>query len=92
MCARLGYELPASATPSTIVVIQDGRALERSDAVLAIAQRVRFPWSVLGVFRVLPRGLRDALYRFVARNRYRWFGRTDACMVPTPELRQRFLD
>jgi len=91
-CARVGYELPASATPSTIVVIQDGRALERSDAVLAIAQRVRFPWSVLGVFRVLPRGLRDALYRFVARNRYRWFGRTDACMVPTPELRERFLD
>lgn len=87
MCARLGYELPASATPSTIVVIQDGRALERSDAVLAIARRMRFPWSVLGVFRVLPRGLRDVLYRFMARNRYRWFGRADACMVPTPELR-----
>jgi predicted DCC family thiol-disulfide oxidoreductase YuxK len=91
-CARVGYELPASATPSTIVVIQDGRALERSDAVLAIARRMRVPWPVLGVFRLLPRGLRDVLYRFVARNRYRWFGRADACMVPTPELRQRFLD
>jgi predicted DCC family thiol-disulfide oxidoreductase YuxK len=91
-CARVGYDLPASATPSTIVVIEGGRALERSDAVLAIARRMRFPWPVLGVFRVLPRGLRDVLYGFVARHRYRWFGRTEACMAPTSELRGRFLD
>jgi predicted DCC family thiol-disulfide oxidoreductase YuxK len=91
-CKAAGYELPAYATPSTIVVIEHGRALERSDAVLAIARRMRFPWPVLGVFRVLPRGLRDVLYRFVARNRYRWFGRADACMAPTAELRKRVLD
>jgi predicted DCC family thiol-disulfide oxidoreductase YuxK len=91
-CAKVGYDLPASATPSTIVVIEGGRALERSDAVLAIARRMRFPWPVLGVFGVLPRGLRDVLYRFVARHRYRWFGRSDACMAPTSELRGRFLD
>ena len=88
----MGYELIATSTPSTIVVIQNGRALERSDAALAIARCLPFPWPVFGVFGVLPRGFRDALYRFVARNRYRWFGRTDACMVPTPELRARFLD
>ena len=91
-CKAAGYELPASATPSTIVVIEHGRALERSDAALAIARRMPFPWPVFGVFRVLPRGLRDALYRFVARNRYRWFGRAEACMMPTAELRERFLD
>ena len=91
-CAKVGYDLPASATPSTIVVIEGGRALERSDAVLAIARRMRFPWPVLGVFGVLPRGLRDVLYGFVARHRYRWFGRSDACMAPTSELRGRFLD
>jgi predicted DCC family thiol-disulfide oxidoreductase YuxK len=91
-CAKVGYDLPASATPSTIVVIEGGRVLERSDAVLAIARRMRFPWPVLGVFRALPRGLRDVLYGFVARNRYRWFGRSDACMAPTSELRGRFLD
>jgi predicted DCC family thiol-disulfide oxidoreductase YuxK len=82
----------ASATPSTIVVIEGGRALERSDAVLAIARRMRFPWPVLGVFGVLPRGLRDVLYGFVARNRYRWFGRAEACMAPRAELQERFLD
>ena len=91
-CEKVGYDLPASATPSTIVVIEGGRALERSDAVLAIARRMRFPWPVLGVFGVLPRGLRDVLYGFVARHRYRWFGRSDACMAPTSELRGRFLD
>jgi predicted DCC family thiol-disulfide oxidoreductase YuxK len=44
------------------------------------------------VFRILPRGLRDWLYRLVARNRYRWFGKSDTCMLPTPELRARFLE
>ena len=91
-CAKVGYELPAFDTPSTIVVIEGGRALERSDAALAIARRMSFPWPMFGVFRVLPRGLRDALYRFVARNRYRWFGRAEACMVPRAELQERFLD
>jgi predicted DCC family thiol-disulfide oxidoreductase YuxK len=47
---------------------------------------------MVGVFRILPRGLRDAMYRIVARNRYRWFGRSETCMVPTPELRARFID
>jgi predicted DCC family thiol-disulfide oxidoreductase YuxK len=91
-CARVGYELLASTTPSTIVVIEQGRALERSDAALAIARRLPFPWPMFGVFGMLPRGFRDALYRFVARNRYRWFGRGEACMMPTPELQARFLD
>jgi predicted DCC family thiol-disulfide oxidoreductase YuxK len=91
-CAKVGYERPAFDTPSTIVVIEGGRALERSDAALAIARRMSFPWPMFGVFRVLPRGLRDALYRFVARNRYRWFGRAEACMVPRAELQERFLD
>ena len=76
----------------TIIVIADGRALERSDAALAIASRLPFPWPMFGVLRILPRPLRDRLYRLVARNRYRWFGKSDTCMMPTPELRARFLE
>jgi predicted DCC family thiol-disulfide oxidoreductase YuxK len=91
-CAAAGHALPATPDPDTIVVIADGRVLERSDAVLAIAARLRAPWPMVGVFRILPRGLRDAMYRIVARNRYRWFGRSETCMVPTPELRARFID
>ena len=91
-CAEVGATPPAAVDPDTIIVIADGRALERSDAALAIASRLPFPWPMFGVFRILPRALRDWLYRFVAKNRYRWFGESDTCMMPTPELRARFLE
>jgi predicted DCC family thiol-disulfide oxidoreductase YuxK len=91
-CAEVGATPPAAVDPDTIIVIADGRALERSDAALAIAARLPFPWPIFGVFRLLPRALRDWLYRFVAKNRYRWFGKSDTCMMPTPELRARFID
>ena len=74
------------------MAIDRGRALQRSDAALAIARRMQFPWPLLGAFRALPPGPRDAMYRCVARNRHRWFGRSEACMVPAPEIRARFLD
>ena len=92
ICAEVGATPPAAVDPDTIIVIADGRALERSDAALAIASRLPFPWPMFGVFRILPRVLRDWLYRFVAKNRYRWFGKSDTCMMPTPELRARFLE
>ena len=91
-CAEVGATPPAAVDPDTIIVIADGRALERSDAALAIASRLPFPWPMFGVFRILPRALRDWLYRLVARNRYRWFGKSETCMMPTPELRARFLE
>jgi predicted DCC family thiol-disulfide oxidoreductase YuxK len=77
---------------ATVVVVADGRALTRSDAALRIARGLGGAWPVLGVLRVVPRPLRDAVYGVVARNRYRWFGRRESCMLPTPELRSRFLD
>jgi predicted DCC family thiol-disulfide oxidoreductase YuxK len=92
VCAEAGIAAPDAREPDSIIVVADGRALERSDAVLAIAARLPFPWPLLGAFRVLPQGLRDLAYRFVARRRYRWFGRRESCMVPTPALRDRFID
>ena len=92
ICTERGIPMPSAAEPDSIIVLADGRAIERSDAALAITARLRFPWPMLGVFRMIPRAVRDWLYRLVARNRYRWFGKADACMVPTPELRARFID
>jgi len=92
VCAEVGATPPAAVDPDTIIVIVNGRAVERSDAALAIASRLPFPWPMFGVLRILPRGLRDWLYRLVAKNRYRWFGKSDTCMMPTPELRGRFID
>lgn len=76
----------------TIVVLEGGRARLRSDAALLLARRLPWPWPLLAAFVVCPRPLRDALYAFVARNRYRWFGRRDSCMLPSAETAARFLD
>lgn len=76
----------------TILVLAEGKALTHSDAALAIAGRLGGAWRLTAVFRIIPKPWRDAVYRWIARNRYRWFGRHEQCLVPTPELRRRFLD
>jgi predicted DCC family thiol-disulfide oxidoreductase YuxK len=81
----------ADPLPDSIVLVQDGRLYLRSDAPLRIARGLKFPWPLLAVFLVVPRFVRDRVYDFIAARRYRWFGRRDVCMVPTPDLRQRFL-
>ncbi|MBK8229467.1 MAG: DUF393 domain-containing protein [Candidatus Eisenbacteria bacterium] len=82
----------ASGSPESIVLIQNGTCFDRSEAILRIASRLGFPWRLLGLFRLIPRPLRDRAYDQVARGRYRWFGRRDSCLIPTPDLRARFLD
>lgn len=82
--------LPAGSL-GTVVLVENGVYYTESAAVLRIARRLRCPWPAAYVFILMPKPLRDALYRLVARNRYRWFGREEQCLVPTPELRRRFL-
>jgi predicted DCC family thiol-disulfide oxidoreductase YuxK len=82
----------AKGLPDSVVLVDEEGVHLRSEAALRIAGRLRQPWPLLAVFRILPRALRDAAYDFVARRRYRWFGKRDACLVPTPALRARFLD
>jgi len=78
--------------PDTMILIEDGRAYFRSDAPLRIARRLAFPWPLLFALAIVPRAVRDRVYDFIAAHRYRWFGRRDVCMIPTPALRSRFLD
>lgn len=75
----------------SVVLVEGGRAYSRSDAALRIAGGLPGAWKAAGALRAVPRPLRDLVYGWVARNRYRWFGKQDACMIPTPELRARFL-
>ena len=77
---------------STLVLIEDNRTYVRSTAALRIARHLSGPWSLLSAALLLPRPLRDAVYRWVAQNRYHWFGRRDQCRVPTPGLQDRFLN
>jgi len=80
------------AMPDSIVLVDDGRLYVRSTAALRIARRLRFPWPLLWVFMAVPRPLRDWVYDVIARHRYGWFGKRDTCMVPTKEIRDRFLE
>ena len=75
----------------SVILVEGGRWYKESDAALRIARGLGGLWKAFGVFRQVPRPLRDAAYRLIARNRYRWFGKTETCWVPTPELRGRFL-
>lgn len=75
----------------SITVVEDGRVLVRSTAVLRMFSLLGFPFSLTAVFRLIPVGLRDVVYDFIARNRIRWFGRMRACRLPAPVERHRFL-
>ena len=81
----------STPVPDSIVLIEDGRAYFRSDAALRIVRHLTFPWPLLYAFAIVPRFIRDGVYDVVAARRYQWFGRRDVCMIPTPELRRRFL-
>lgn len=81
-----------TATVDSLVFVEGGRCHVRSEAALGVARHLDAPWRWLTASRVLPRPLRDRAYDWVARNRYRWFGTRDACRVPTPDVRRRFLD
>ena len=87
---------PATKNADSIVLVDIRGSKEavflRSDAAIAIAGRLGAPWSALSVTRVLPRALRDAVYDMIARHRYGLFGKYDACPLPDPGVRDRFLD
>ena len=76
---------PGRAPPeASIVVLDAGKRYEQSDAVLHVAVNLRWPWPLAFALILVPRDARDAAYRWVARNRYRWFGRRDVCELPPP--------
>ena len=75
----------------TVVLFEDGQCYTRSTAALRIARKLSGAWPLLFLFLAVPVPLRDAVYNFISRNRYAWFGKRDECRVPTPELRERFL-
>lgn len=80
------------ANPESLIVVDGARLHRDSDAILAIYAGLGGPWRVLsGVGRLMPRMLRDPMYRWIARHRYRLFGRRDVCWVPSPEYAERVL-
>lgn len=84
------YQVPPEI--DSVVFIENDRAFYYSDAALRIARHLQGPARLLYCFIVVPRFIREPIYKWIARNRYKWFGKKDSCMIPTPEVRNRFLD
>jgi predicted DCC family thiol-disulfide oxidoreductase YuxK len=87
--ATAGAGLPGL---DSIVLIDEEGVHSKSSAALRIMKRLGAPWVLASAFLVVPRPIRDAVYDLVARNRYRWFGRRDSCLLPEADMRTRFID
>ena len=75
----------------SIILEKEGKIYQKSDAALEIVRNMDGLWKVFYIFKIIPSFLRNPVYNLIAKNRYRIFGRTDACRIPTPKLKARFL-
>ncbi len=75
----------------SMMLLKNGKYFERSDAALEITRYLSGAWPLIYAFKIVPRFIRDAVYRWIAEHRHQWFGKDDACALPTPEMESRFL-
>ena len=75
----------------SFVLIDNGKVYKKSAASLRVMNKLPWYWKEAQLLRIIPTAFRDAIYDFIARNRYKWFGKKEQCMIPTPEMRNRFL-
>jgi predicted DCC family thiol-disulfide oxidoreductase YuxK len=85
------YNLPPNDMES-FIFIEDGVVYKQSTAGLKVCRHLRGLWPLCYGFIIVPRFIRDGIYNWIAKNRYKWFGVKQACMIPTPEVRARFLN
>ena len=76
----------------TIILLENGKVYDRSTAALRVARRLSGWIKYAYVFIIVPKFIRDFVYKIIAKNRYRWFGKQESCWLPTKELKARFLD
>lgn len=75
----------------SIVLLENGKKYTQSSAALRIAKKLSGGYPILYGLMIIPKFVRDWVYSIIAKNRYKWFGKKDSCMIPTPELREKFL-
>jgi predicted DCC family thiol-disulfide oxidoreductase YuxK len=75
----------------SFILVEDGNVYQKSAAGLKVYSKLPWYWKWTQVFWIVPAFIRNAVYDFIARNRYRWFGKKEVCMIPTPDVRTRFL-
>jgi predicted DCC family thiol-disulfide oxidoreductase YuxK len=77
---------------STIILLEKEKIHIKSSAALRLSRHLRFPFSLLYFLIIVPPFIRDFVYDLIAKNRYAWFGKKESCMIPTPDLKDRFID
>ena len=77
--------------PDSFILVTGDKWYEKSSAALKILGLLPWYWKWTQIFWLVPKFLRDGLYEFISRNRYKWFGKKDQCVIPTPEVKHRFL-
>lgn len=86
------FNINTSKVDSILLYTPEKGITYKSTAALKIASKLGFPTYLLSVFLIVPSFIRNWVYDFVAKNRYKWYGKKDACMIPTPELKSKFLE
>ncbi len=76
----------------SFILLENGRLFTKSTAALRVVKRLKGLWLLLYSFIIVPKFIRDAVYNLIAKNRYKWFGKQETCWVPTPTLKERFLN
>lgn len=75
----------------SFILIEDEKVYKFSDGALRVCRNLSGLWRYLYIFMLVPKPIRNSVYKFIAKNRYRWFGKKESCMIPSPEVRSRFL-
>lgn len=86
------YNIDTSKVDSILLYIPEKGLFLKSTAALKIASRLGFAWNLFSLFLIIPAFIRNWIYDLIAKNRYTWFGKKEACMVPTEELKSKFLE
>jgi predicted DCC family thiol-disulfide oxidoreductase YuxK len=89
---RLKQEFNVPAAIDSVILIDRDRAFTYSDAAIRITKFLSFPANILYALIIIPRFIRQPVYRWIARNRYKWFGKKETCMIPRSNVKDRFLD
>ena len=86
------YNIDTTLVDSIILYNPEKGIHYKSTAALKVASQLGFPTNLLAVFIIVPSFISNWVYDFIAKNRYKWYGKKEACMIPTPELKSRFLE
>ena len=85
------YNIDTSKTDSILLYTPQTGVVSKSTAALKIAQNLGFPQNVMSIFFIIPSFIRNGVYDYIAKNRYKWYGKKESCMIPTPQLKSKFL-